>query len=135
MVEEYPSAIFGKLAGASAYTIIEQHATFESPEFASAFQRICNSFEWKPNSSGLQHRPCHGVRRVGDGLMLARFRDAGRDTAGRPHTLRIECLIARPDGFQSAWKSLTHGEPSPPLPDGEELVIIGDPETFWSAVE
>ena len=134
MVAEFPSAIFGKPPGADAYQIISQHPDFELPEIAGAFRRICNSFEWKPTNNGLQHRPCYGILHTGDATVVAKFCDTGRDTAGRPHTLRIECLLASSDQLDLAWNQLTQaGTAPPPHDDVDELVIIGDPMTFWSA--
>lgn len=133
MVEEFPSATFGKPSGADAYQIIDQDPAFELPEVASAFRRICSSFEWKPTNNGLQHRPCYGILRTGDTTMLAKFGDTGRDTAGRPHTLRIECLLVGTGQLDPAWKRLTQTETAPPTHDVDTLAIIGDPKTFWSA--
>jgi hypothetical protein len=135
MVAPFPSATFGKPAGSGAYQIIQQHPAFESAEPAAAFRRLCSSFEWKPTNTGLQHRPCLAMLAVGDSLLVARFSDTGRDAAGRPHTLRIECLLADREQLDVAWKSLAPGDHPPKLPPGDDLLIIGNPDSYWSATK
>lgn len=133
MVEDIPSASFGKPDGATAYQIIHQHPAFETPLAATAFRQICNSFEWRPTNTGLQHRPCFGILRAGRSFLLAEFSDSGRDATGRPNTLRIDCLLATQEQFHDAWKHLTSQATPPSLPDDDELVIVGNPDTFWSS--
>jgi hypothetical protein len=133
MVEELPSAVFSKPQGEIAYRIVYQHRAFESPDLSRVFQRVCNGFEWKPTSSDRQHAPCHGIVSVENRFLLAKFRDIGRDAAGRPHTLRVDCLLTDAEHLESAWKSFTQRETPPPIPAEHELTIVGDTDSFWSA--
>ncbi|MFT5105589.1 MAG: hypothetical protein ACI9UA_001210 [Pseudoalteromonas tetraodonis] len=130
-----PTAVFGKKAGGSAYQVIEQHEAFDAPEITAAFRKICTSFEWKHQSGVATHSSCYGMLRVDDDrFLIATFQDAGRDAAGRPHTLRIDCQLTSAESLRAAWASLTSQELPTPIPASNHLVIIGDPSSYSTSL-
>jgi hypothetical protein len=129
MVDPLPSASFGKPGGATAYQVIDKHSAFDAPEIARAFRTICTSFEWKPTGGDSIHPPCYATLAVGSSVLIAEYTDAGRDSAGRPHTLLINCLLTSPPDAERAWASLAGEEIPVPVPTAG-LRIIGDRKNF-----
>ena len=127
MVAGYPTAVFGKPDGSGSYQIIEQHSAFTQTAVARAFQKICGSFEWRSTESETAHAPCFGILPVEEQFLIAKFVDTGRDITGRPHTLRIECILA--DDCEPAWKNIAAPHPFPDCPP-DVITIIGDQSTF-----
>lgn len=129
MVEGFPNASFGKSPGASAYQILAQDEAFVAPAIARAFRKICSRFEWKPTSGELIHAPCYAILPAGGAILVARYTDSGRDAAGRPHTLRVECLLADMDSFARACSILDPGQGSDwKIPDSFQ--VIGDRDSY-----
>ena len=134
--EEFPRASFGKPEGAGAYQVIEQHRAYQEPDVARTFRRLCQSFEWRPLPPDHRHPMCYGLLRVdGSRLLVARFEDVGRDLAGRPHTLHIECLIVPTQRLDEAWQLMAPREHQrPPLPPNtDRLMVLGDAATYACA--
>lgn len=134
MVVQLPRASFGKPPGASAYQIISQHAAFESPAAARAFRRIYSSFEWKPTTGETLHPPCLAILPVENFILLARYSDDGRDSIGRPHTLKVDCFLTSPKNFAEAWQTLAPDMATPPIPSPDTLEIIGDQATHTAQI-
>ena len=129
MVADFKSASFGKPEGASAYQIIQQDQSFETPEIAKGFRTICTSFEWKP-AGGETHAPCAAILKTANAVLVAQYSDAGRDASGRPHTLRIDCLLADTLTWRQAWEQLS--TLPPPAEPTENLQIFGEPGSYSS---
>jgi hypothetical protein len=129
MVEGFPSASFGKPPGAGAYQILGQDEAFAAPEIARAFQTICSRFEWKPTRGELVHSPCFAILPTDGAVLIAKYTDAGRDAAGRPHTLRVECLLADLETFARACSTLDQDQAADwEMPDCFQ--VIGDHGCF-----
>jgi hypothetical protein len=94
MVKGLPLAVYGKpleTADAGGYRFLVRHAAFDEAEIDAALRRMVTALEWRPGDA---HAPVFGVMRVGVQILTARYLDVGRDATGRPHTLRVECVLS-----------------------------------------
>lgn len=110
-----PTAAFGKSAsGDDGFRIL-----WSSPGFPEEARRVlgemARSFGLKGDGGEAPYAPCYALwpTRMPGGWVAARLRDAGKDSFGRPHTLRIDAVyvpdedLAVATGFlqSSAWQS------------------------------
>jgi len=130
MVGAFPHASFGKPPGGSAYQILERDEAFEPQEIARAFQRVCSSFEWKSTIGEASHAPCFGLLRCAESILIARYRDDGRDKVGRPHTLKIDCILAAVEDFSKAWNTFTTSVECPAVPQDDLIKVFGNESTY-----
>ena len=104
-MKRLPLAIYGKphlvaAEDAGGYRFLVRHAAFDEVEIDAALRRMVAALEWRPGDA---HAPVFAVMRVGERILTARYLDVGRDATGRPHTLRVECVLSgamlEPDGW------------------------------------
>ncbi len=146
----FPLALYGKPADASSdaggYRFLVRHPAFDSPPIDRALRRLVAALEWKPASH--RHAPVFGMLREGEATLVARFVDDGRDPNGRPHALRVECVLLHrrkpTDALLSGevWAGLSGTETDAVelrLPDaedapidvhGERILLFGDETQF-----
>lgn len=98
----FPAIAYGKtgadaIPGRDLYRIL-----FSSPGFPegamSAFERLAASIQWTGDGGEVDYPPCFALWPVGEpaaGVLVARLADVGRDTLGRPHTIRIDAIYLR----------------------------------------
>lgn len=131
-----PAAAFGKSAsGDDGFRIL-----WSSPEFPEEARRVlgdmARSFGLKGDGGEAPYAPCYALwpTRTPEGWVAARLRDAGKDSFGRPHTLRIDAVyvphedLAVASGFlqSSAWPSGDWQEASAAvtsLPAGDDALF------------
>jgi len=147
-----PFAVYGKpeISGdAGCYRFLVRHPAFDPPALDRALRRCVTALEWKPGSH--RHKPVFGLVREGEETLVARFLDVGRDANGRPHTLRVECVLWSEgecpgellegehwNGIPEAARETAVFHPdgkSPSVPPGEPGVIrfFGDRDQFVCA--
>lgn len=131
-----PAAAFGKSAsGDDGFRIL-----WSSPGFPEEARRVlgdmAKSFGLKGDGGEAPYAPCYALwpTRTPEGWVAARLRDAGKDSFGRPHTLRIDAVyvphedLAVASGFlqSSAWPSGDWQEASAAvtsLPAGDDALF------------
>jgi hypothetical protein len=144
-----PLAVYGKPSAsddAGGYRFLIRHPAFDRPVIDRALRRLIAALEWKPSPH--RHSPVFGLLGEGDSTLVARFVDAGRDASGRPHALRVECVLLDQRELPGAllceevWAGLPAGSHDVvtlhlPNPDGatleaieERILLIGDENQF-----
>lgn len=131
-----PAAAFGKSSsGDDGFRIL-----WSSPGFPEEARRVlgdmAKSFGLKGDGGEAPYAPCYALwpTRTPAGWVAARLRDAGKDSFGRPHTLRIDAVyvphedLAVASGFlqSSAWPSGDWQEASAAvtsLPAGDDALF------------
>jgi flagellar biosynthesis chaperone FliJ len=98
----FPAIAYGKtgadvIPGRDLYRVL-----FSSPGFPegalNAFERLATSIQWTGDGGDEDYPPCFALWPVGEpsaGVLVARLADVGRDTLGRPHTIRIDAIHLR----------------------------------------
>lgn len=125
-------AVFGKPATDTlpgGYCFLSRAPEFENPVLDQALRRLVTALEWKPTPDGDPHANVFGTLRVGEVAIIAKFIDAGRDATGRPHSLRVECVL---------WDKLQTAPPEELVPaghwlPGDVIRLIGDTRSFSCA--
>ena len=89
-------------------------------------ESLRDSFQWRVDSSR-RHAPVVVVEPVADGgnVLVVRFLDAGKDSFGRPQTLRMEALLVPVAIAPALWDGTFDAVPN--VDRAEFLVDVGAP--------
>ena len=134
-----PTALFGKSEeSGDGFGILWMRDDFPE-EGRIALVEIAKAFGLKGSKGSECYPPCFALwpTRGGTGWVAARLRDAGQDSLGRPHTLRIEALhvadkdVAIAAGFldphtwpSAEWDEIATRTPLPTARDDKLLEAI-----------
>jgi len=89
-----PTVAYGKAAdGPDEYGILWTHQAFP-PAGQQAIRKLARSYQLLGDGSDASYPDCFALWPIGTGgnWLAARLRDAGCDSLGRPHTLRIDAV-------------------------------------------
>lgn len=112
-------------------------------------ESLRSSFRW-PTDSTRKHPPVVVLEPLpgGESVLVVRFLDAGKDSFGRPQTLRMEAMLVPAKLAASFWDGSFSADPDPDraefrvaAPDAPsefpglkgKRLVHGDPETFFLA--
>jgi len=92
--QRLPAAVFGKSEESNdQFKLLWCDHDF--PDIAQqALDALRSGFQFKGSRENARYKPCYAIWPTKDnqGWIAARFLDAGEDSLGRPHTLRIEAV-------------------------------------------
>lgn len=92
--QRLPAAVFGK-SEESKDQFKLLWCDHDFPDIAKqALEALRSGFQFKGSRENTRYKPCYAIWPTKDnqGWIAARFLDAGEDSLGRPHTLRIEAV-------------------------------------------
>lgn len=92
--QRLPAAVFGK-SEESKDQFKLLWCDHDFPDIAKqALEAVRSGFQFKGSRENTRYKPCYAIWPTKDnqGWIAARFLDAGEDSLGRPHTLRIEAV-------------------------------------------
>lgn len=129
MKQAFPGFLYAKSLRSSDKPEEGYRTWFSHPSIApnlGLVESLRDSFQWRVDSSR-RHAPVVVVEPVADGgqVLVVRFLDAGKDSFGRPQTLRMEALLVPAAIAPSLWEGTF--EAAPNAGQAEFLVDVGAP--------
>ncbi|QGJ70971.1 Hypothetical protein PBC10988_26740 [Planctomycetales bacterium 10988] len=101
----FPAAYYGKLLTSGSknqYQFLGHSSDFPQKAIFE-FEQLAKSFQWKGGGGNEPYSDCFALWPLPSGeVLVARFRDVGRDQLDRPHTVRVEAALVAKKGL-SDW--------------------------------
>ena len=94
--------------------------------YDSRIESLRTSFHWRTDSFQ-RHSPVVVMEPVGGSALIVRFIDAGKDTFGRPQTLRMEAFLVPAEQAAEFWDGSFFAEPDA---DRAEFQVETDPQSI-----
>lgn len=109
-----PGAVYGKPIGQSPAPVAYREIIV-SPAFpvtaVERWRQLYRSFAWRPLAGGGRQADVFaGIMLADNSALLCRFRDMGRDSQNRPHTVRAEGAWLAPEHAVSAGREYAAAE-------------------------
>lgn len=129
MKQSFPGFLYAKSLRPGEKPEEGYRTWFSHPSIASNLwlvESLRDSFQWRVDSSR-RHAPVVVLEPIADGgnVLVVRFLDAGKDSFGRPQTLRMEALLVPVAIAPTLWDGTFDAAPN--VGRAEFLVDVGAP--------